>query len=116
MLRVVAAVVLAAGAFAVGVAAGRADSNENRTPRLRLADPAPLTLRGTGFAAGERVRVTLTAATTRTNRVVAGRSGRFLVSLAGVPYDRCLGMSAQAVGSEGSLARLKLPQPLCPPS
>jgi hypothetical protein len=116
MLRVVAVALLAAGAFAVGVAAGSAGSDGNRTARLQLADTAPLTLRGTGFAPGERVRVTVTAMTTRTKRVVAGRSGRFLVSLAGVPYDRCLGMSAQAVGSEGSLARLKLPQPLCPPN
>jgi hypothetical protein len=109
-------IALAAGAFAVGVATGGAGSEGTRTPRLQVASAAPLTLRGTGFVAGERVRVTVAAAATRTKRVVAGRSGRFLVGFTGVSYDRCLGMGAQAVGAEGSLARLKLPQPLCPPN
>jgi hypothetical protein len=114
VLRVVAVVVLALGAFTAGVAAGTAGSD--RTARLQLASAAPLTLGGTGFVAGERVRVTVTTVTTRSKRVVAGRSGRFIVRFAGVAYDRCNGLLAQASGSEGSLARLKRPQPLCPPN
>lgn len=116
VLRVVAAVVLAAGAFAVGVAAGGAGSDENRTPRLRLADAAPLTLRGTGFAPRERVRVTVVAATTRTKRIVAGPSGVFVARFAATAVHRCDGLFAQASGSEGSLARLKRPPTFCPPN
>jgi hypothetical protein len=112
---VVALVVVAVGAFAGGVAAGGVGSDENRTPRLRLADAAPLTLRGTGFAPGERVRVTVAAARTRTKRLVAGRSGTFVARFAGITVHRCDGLFAQASGSEGSLARLKRPQTFCPP-
>jgi hypothetical protein len=115
VLRVVAAVVSAVAAFAVGVAAGGADS-ENRTPRLRLADAAPLTLRGTGFVPHERVRVTVAVRTTRTKRVVAGRSGAFVARFAGNAVHRCDGLFAQASGSEGSLARLKRPPTFCPPN
>jgi hypothetical protein len=118
MIRAIAAIALVVCVSAIGVAAGALDrgSTSTRTARLHLADAAPLKLRGTGFVAGERVRVTVTAETRRTKRVSADRSGRFVTRVAGVGYDRCNGLLAQAVGSEGSLARLKLPQPLCPPN
>jgi hypothetical protein len=116
MIRAITAIVLIVGVSAIGVAAGSVDGSSERRARLYLADAAPLVLRGTGFVAGERVRVTVSAESTRTRRVVAGRSGRFVVRFAGVAYDRCNDLLAQAAGSEGSLARLKRPQPLCPPS
>lgn len=116
MVRAIAAVALVAGVSAVGSAGGGVEDSSRRTARLQLADAAPLTLRGTGFVAGERVRVTVSARSTRTRRVAAGRSGTFVVRFAGIAYDRCNGLLAQATGSEGSVARLKRPQPFCPPN
>lgn len=116
MIRAIGAIALLAGVSAIGSAAYGGDDTSQRTARLQLADAAPLTLRGTGFVPAERVRLTVSTQTTRTRRVVAGRSGTFVVRFAGIAYDRCNDLLAQATGSEGSLARLKRPQPFCPPN
>lgn len=75
--------VCACAAVTVGVAEGVSE------PRLTLVDRSPLTLVGTGFAARERVRVTVRAPSlvvTRTAR--AGDGGRFRAS---VPTLRLVG-------------------------
>lgn len=113
LLAVVAAMLTLA---AIGVAAaGTAEST--RAARLSLMSVSPLTLRGTSFQARERVRVrVVTDFTTRTRRVSAGPAGRLVVRFADVSVHRCSTLFAEAVGSEGSLARFKRPQPLCPPN
>ena len=113
MVRAIAAIALVLGVPAA--AGGVADTSTRRTARLHLVDTAPVKVRGTRFVPGERVRVTAISMSKKMKRVVAGRAGRFAVGFAGLAYDRCSGLLVTAVGSEGSLARFRLPQPLCPP-
>jgi hypothetical protein len=83
--------------------------------RLSLLDAAPLSVGGTSFLRGERVLVTATVGGERhTRRIQASTTGRFRVAFAAVT-DRCVGGFVTAVGSRGSRATLKLPQPACPP-
>jgi hypothetical protein len=109
---------IAVAAVAAGILAGAlgAAPEARRTPALRLADREPLTLRGVHFRTRELVRVRVTADSgTRTRRVRTTATGSF-VSQFGVVLDRCSALYAVAVGSRGSRATLKMPQPLCPPS
>jgi hypothetical protein len=108
--------VLLATLVAVIAAAGATQAAPAKSPTLRLLGGQPIVLRGTGFRARESVRVTVhTGEITRSKRVVAAR-GTFTVSFNGVSFDRCNGLLAVARGESGRVARLKLPQPLCPPS
>lgn len=115
MVRAIALIALIAGALAIPASGGAAEMTSERTARLHLVSTAPVKVRGTGFRAAERVRVTAISEWRRTKRVVATRTGRFTVSFGGVAYDRCNGLVVTAEGAQGSLARFKLPQPLCPP-
>jgi hypothetical protein len=71
---------------------------------LRPASITPLRLQGTGFHAGERVRVTVTPSTGEgvTHRARAGRHGSFVVGFPGI--DACGGLEGVAHGSRGSQA------------
>jgi hypothetical protein len=112
--RVFIAVTLALAVTAIGV--GATAEASKRTARLQLADQKPLKLRGVGFLAGEKVRVRVVAGSARTSNVDASRAGRFVAGFPTmIPFDRCSALFAEAVGARGSRARLKLPQPLCPP-
>jgi len=88
-------------------------------PALRLMDANPVTVRGTSFKPRELIRVTFTVGVRKIVRSVrATRIGRF-TSSAGeeVSFDRCGDFfRVIAVGSRGSRASLKYPQPECPPS
>lgn len=92
------------------------DTTANGKAKLRLLDPAPVKVRGTGFAAGERVlvRVVGLAGLTR-KRATAGSRGGWTLTFPNHAYDRCGGLIVSAVGNHGSRAALKLPHPLCPP-
>ena len=86
------------------------------TARLELVTQAPFTVRGTGFARGESVRVRLLLPKQEiVRRVRASRRGRFSVRFAGATPDRCAGYAIVATGSGGSIARLRR-QPRCPPA
>jgi len=84
-------------------------------PSLRAASTSPLTLRGAGFKAVERVRVTARVDGARLVRIVrATRTGTFTVVFTGVsPRDPCT-MDGFAAGAAGSRAVLKLPERMCP--
>jgi hypothetical protein len=71
---------------------------------LRPATITPLRLQGTGFHAGERVRVTVTPSTSPpvTRRARAGRRGSFTVGFPGI--DACGGLDGVARGNRGSRA------------
>jgi hypothetical protein len=83
--------------------------------RLSLARGAPLVLRGVNFVPAEHVRVTVSAERQLAKRITADAAGRFVARFR-TSFDRCLGLSAVAVGNRGSRARLKTPELLCPPS
>ena len=69
---------LAVLTVALGVCAAQVDAALAVAPTLRLVKLAPLTLRGSHFQAGERVRVTLTFRRIRMVRTLrADAAGRF---------------------------------------
>jgi hypothetical protein len=114
-MRLAAVALALAAALGGGATAARLDA-AGRTARLHLADAAPVKVRGAGFAARERVRLTVRSGEVRKTKVVlATTAGRFQVTFPGLVLDRCSGFFASAVGSRGSRTGLKLPQPLCPP-
>jgi len=80
---------------------------------VRVVTMSPLVVRGTGFKAHERVRVT--AAPGGVRRVRSRANGHFTASFPG-SVDRCVGLSVVATGTRGDQAALKLPQPACPPA
>jgi hypothetical protein len=71
---------------------------------LRPATITPLRLQGTGFNAGERVRVTVTPSTSPpvTRRARAGRRGSFTIGFPGI--EPCDGFEGVARGNRGSRA------------
>jgi hypothetical protein len=84
--------------------------------RLRLLDTAPITVRGVGFAAGERVSVTVRGLSGMTRKsVTAGARGGWTTAFRNRAFDRCGGLMVGAVGNRGSRAGLRLPPTLCPP-
>jgi hypothetical protein len=86
------------------------------TARLELVTQAPMTVRGSGFAGHESVRVRLVLPTAEiVRRVRATRRGRFSVRFTRTAPDRCAGYAIVATGSRGSVARLRR-QPRCPPA
>jgi hypothetical protein len=105
-------IVLVAGALA-GTAAAQTK------PTLRLLAQSPLTVRGVGFHAKEKVRVTVAVSSVKRVRVVrTTAAGAFTVEISNVtPYDPCNDtLRVNAAGAIGDTAVLKLPQRACPPS
>jgi hypothetical protein len=80
---------------------------------LRLASTRPIVVRGNGFAARERVRVTVATRTVRSKRIRATTRGTFVVTFDGLSYDRCNGLTITATGT-AHVATIKRPQPECP--
>jgi hypothetical protein len=83
--------------------------------RLILMDNAPLTLRGTQFDAGERVRLIVVAGRRVTKQLRANGAGGFVVRFRGTSLGRCAGYTAIAVGARGSRASIGAPNAYCPP-
>lgn len=111
-----------ASVVAAGVAAAGSGAAEDRsapcgpTPSLRLVDSDPVTFKGSGFCARERLRVRARAADTRrSKRLRASGRGRFRVRFAGIAYDPCSGsLSASARRSGDLRASFKRAQKQCP--
>jgi hypothetical protein len=114
-MRTVAAWGAVALCAALPALATAASAGEDRAA-LRLQDRSPITVAGSGFERGERVRVTLIHETSTQQVVRAGRPGTFVVSFAGTFVRRCELVRVTAVGGRGSRAVLKiLPAPACMP-
>jgi hypothetical protein len=115
MIRGVAVVVaLSSGLAVAGLAAG-SDAQPERRAHLTVVTTQPLVLRGTGFLAAEKVRLTVVADGERmVRRPTTGRTGRFLQRLPTVSLDRCEPVVAVAIGSRGSRASIKPFQLGCP--
>jgi hypothetical protein len=103
-------VAVAAAALGAGTAAAAA--------RLEVVAHAPLTVRGSGFARHEVVRVRLRMPNAQmVRRVRATRRGRFSARFPGAAPDRCAGYSIVATGASGSSAALRRPARRgCPPA
>lgn len=88
------------------------------TPRLVLAAVKPLTIKGTGFRATERVRVTVRVGGRSYLRQIRAVRGVITAAFVNVPrLDRCMTeLRAVATGAKGSRASLKLAQLQCPPA
>lgn len=113
------ALLLAAALLSLALvpASAAVDTTATGKAKLRLLESTPVKIRGTGFAAGERVMVRLIglAGVTR-KRVTAGPRGGWTLTFPQQPHDRrCGAIIVSAVGNRGSKAGLKLPFPLCPP-
>ncbi len=82
-------------------------------PTLRITDLAPLTVRGSYFEPGERVKLLVNAGKPLARAVKAGPRGRFLARL-GVRVDpTCSAAVVQAFGNAGSRAMVDLTRPGC---
>jgi hypothetical protein len=112
------ALLAAAGLLAVACGDGGASTDPASALKgravLHPASVQPLRLRGTGFRARERVRVTVTPSTTGavTRRVRASRTGSFEVGFGAT--DACGGFEATAAGSHGSRASIQFSSLTCP--
>jgi hypothetical protein len=81
--------------------------------RIRAVDLAPVTVRGSGFVAGERVRVTVSAKVSSAKSVSTTAAGTWRVVFAR-SLNGCQSYAIRAVGNRGSHAFLKV-MPECPP-
>jgi hypothetical protein len=83
---------------------------------LRIVDTSPLTVRGTGWHARERVRVKVAAEATTTRTVQTTLAGAFTTAFPTVTVQRCGDpVWITAIGASGARATVKLPVPECPP-
>jgi hypothetical protein len=88
-----------------------------RQPRLAITDPAPLTVRGSGFRVGERVTVTATVRVRRSRSAVADARGRFTVRFAGLNVENgCASYVIRALGDRGTRAAIKVTTVCAPPA
>jgi hypothetical protein len=104
-------------ALAVALAAPGASSGllaaSAHHARLTASGNDPLKVRGAGFRAHERVRLTITPATTSriVRHVRASTRGTFLMSFAKV--EACAGVAGVATGNRGSHASFQLSSFVC---
>lgn len=103
----------AAAALLVLVLAFPASGAPPRRAALQLQSATPVTVRGSGFGAAERVTLTLSSGRVRASATVgAKRNGSFVARFAGVRLDRCAEFTVRAVGGRGSRAILQV-SPAC---
>jgi len=83
--------------------------------RVWRADRSPLVVRGSGFAAAERVSVTVTGAGRFVRTVTATRSGAIVARWTAVPAKAgCAALFIRAVGARGSVVTAKIAAIECP--
>jgi hypothetical protein len=74
---------------------------------LKVVKLKPFTIRGTGFKAGERVTITLSAGATGTVRGTATATGSVTVSFPKAKVTACTGYTLRAVGAAGTRVTFK---------
>lgn len=80
-----------------------------------LADRSPLVVRGSGFAAAERVTVTVTGAGRFVRTVAATKSGAIVARWTAVPAKAgCAALLIRAAGARGTVATAKVAGIECP--
>jgi hypothetical protein len=113
-MRGLVVTVALASALTAGVSC--TDASVDTTTRVRMLDTAPVTLRGVGFDAGERVHLSVSLGELTASRTVrAGRAGGFTTAFTSMRYGRCRPpLSVKAMGSRGSRVSWKLVPLECP--
>jgi len=102
--------------LAVLAAAPAAAAQHSSKPALDLVSQQPLVVRGTGFFAGERVRLTLrTGGDIVYRRATASRAGVFRSNFGTVTIGRCGGFSIRATTKRHAAALKTPPLPACMP-
>jgi hypothetical protein len=116
VLASVAVASVLVGGIAVSGAVGESSAPCAGTPELLLVDSDPVTLAGSRFCAGEKLRIRArTGAMKRARRRQADDGGSFSVQFPRLDYDPCtsaLWASARSGGEQR--ARLKRPRKMCP--
>ena len=87
-------------------------SGSNGKAALKAMSFTPLVLRGTGFRAGENVKVKLLDGPVQTRQVKASTTGAFTVRMA-AQLTQCKGLTVSAVGDKGSRAGFQFSQFAC---
>jgi hypothetical protein len=118
LVRIVAAIVGVGVLAALVVSAtlaitGSGGSTEQaRRGKLEQISGEPLTLRGRGFVAGEKVRVSASASGAKESRTAkANGAGSFTVAFSKI--DACNGATVSAVGNKGTRTEFQLSQLVC---
>lgn len=104
-------VLLTIVALLAGLMVATTSAATRTRPVLIVHGTRPIVLLGRHFVAHERV--TITSNTGKSVRVTANSTGAFSVTLGNISPDRCAGLRLRAVGSQGSIATIKLPLPAC---
>jgi hypothetical protein len=98
-------IVLAVAALALLPAANAASQ---RTARLVIVDISPFTVHGSGFAAGERVTITVQTKQRFVRTKAADTRGTFTARFWTVSIPNCSSYVVRAVGNRGSVATKKV--------
>jgi hypothetical protein len=112
-LLVLLATILAITTVSLGVALAGSG------PELRILSASPVKVKGKGFHALERLRLTIkTVSMRRVLRIKVSTSGSFRRTVTRMDhFDPCLGpLRVTAIGNHGSRAKATLPQRECAPS
>jgi hypothetical protein len=83
--------------------------------KLAVVDSAPLTVQGTRFQAGERVKLVVSRSASLSRFVRAGARGGF-TAIFTVSLSRCDPLLVRAIGARGSRATIDLTQTACAPA
>jgi hypothetical protein len=104
--------VLALAASACGQAADPSGPKTTAArPALMVVQQGPLTVQGTGFQPGEKVRLAAKGLQSSLADATAGAAGTFEASFDGL--KECDSVTVTAVGSKGSRAEFNLSQIAC---
>jgi hypothetical protein len=109
--------VFAAGAVVLAaLAAGQRGDADGSSAKPRLSvDLAPFAVGGSGFRAGETVRITVRGAVASSRKAKASAAGRISVRFPGLRVDDCRPgfLIITATGDMGSRAQLRRMPPAC---
>jgi hypothetical protein len=85
-----------------------------RAPHLTVTASAPLTVKGAGFAARERIRVVASLPGAAAHWATATATGGFTVRFSAMTVDSCTAYIVRASGLQGDNAILRIRPPECP--
>jgi hypothetical protein len=99
----------------VAALASTAPAAHSGRATIRLVRGDTLAVRGSGFYAHERVRVTVAVNWEKTKTVRTGSAGTFSADFGSTFVDPCSRVVVRAVGAKGDRALLKIPPRECSP-